>query len=176
MNSKSTHDLKKLPFQVLEDPSEMDRENPELEELSLLEFLRTRNELLQTLRAFGTVGPLGESPLTLHEEFAYPTDWPLECEDPDFFVAEDPWSNAPFHQVEAKSPQLLTMPLVHGLWSWARENSGWCVALAFEGNGIFVMEHGVWAGGKPFLSCTSLKEVIAIAQAKKLKSASKIRS
>src|SRR5439155_14605253 len=90
MPTDSTHKplIRVVPFRKDECPA-APTSGPPL--FTWREYCRFRNALLGVLRAYGTVGPMGEMPI--REDWgSAQAAWQSETSDPDFFVPDDLWN------------------------------------------------------------------------------------
>jgi hypothetical protein len=77
-------------------------------------FHQFRNALLQSLRRFGTVGPMGEAPIT-SESDGPPQEWAIECDNPQFYVVDDQWHDTVLDIKIECEPALVTGDVLHEL-------------------------------------------------------------
>ena len=132
------------------------------------DFQSTRNSVLEALRPFGTVGPLGTAQITSDAE-GPPRPWPVETADPEFFVVDDMWNDWDrVVTVETEHPQLITLPLMHRLRSvLASDRPDWAVGLAIENGYVLLTATKIQVKGEVFRSCRVAGDIVdALAKTK----------
>jgi hypothetical protein len=122
------------------------------------EYYSFRNGLLRVLKPYGTVGPMGETPI-LNDWEASEEAWRRATSDPDFFVVDDMWSEYNrWNRVEA-SPSLVTAQLLHDLIAMVQQWPGWCVYIALTLGGLTVLGDRILHEGDLFVGASSIEEL-----------------
>lgn len=110
------------------------------------------------MRAYGTVGPMGEMPICEDWESSEAA-WQFETSDPDFFVPDDMWNQwSRWNRVEA-SPWLVNNRLLWDLVLMVPAFSDWCVYLALEAGGLTVFGNRILYEGELFIGSQSIDDL-----------------
>jgi hypothetical protein len=115
-----------------------------------------RNDVLDILSRYGTVGPLGKLPIL--ETFEESTnEWYVTTRKPDFFVVDDDmYGNSV--RVEASSA-LVKPPLLDELLMLVLPTNDWSVYLALIKGGLWVFRDQVFFEGIFFADCGSVADL-----------------
>ena len=124
------------------------------------EFHTMRNSVLQSLRPFGTVGPMGEAPITQEPE-GPPGSWDVEANDPQYFVVDDQYNNTSrYHYVEVQNLEALSLPVLRSLWETISQNPTWSIGIGIPQTCyIYLQFTHIWMRGAVFQSCRSLQSL-----------------
>jgi hypothetical protein len=152
-NQKSP--IRVLPFSTQECPA-APSSGPPL--FTWREYYAFRNALLRVLRAYGTVGPMGEMPLLADWESSEAA-WPSETSAPDFFVVDDMWNDrSRWNRVEA-SPWLVNTALLWDVVLMVQNFPDWCVYLALQEGGLTVFGNRILYEGTLFAGTQSIEDL-----------------
>jgi len=115
-----------------------------------------RNDVLDILGRYGTVGPMGKLPiLDTYEEST--NEWHFATRKPDFFVVDDDiYGNSA--RVEASSA-LVRPPLLDELLMLLATLRDWSVYLALINGGLWVFCDRVLFEGNFFADCSSVADL-----------------
>jgi hypothetical protein len=128
------------------------------------EFHTLRNLVLDALRPFGTVGPLGHATITDAED-GPSSPWVIETEDPDFFVVDDMWNTwqRSIH-VETERPWLIRLDAIKRIRDvLQKQPKPWTVSLATEAGYILVGVDNVIVSGPVYRRCKTVGDVVRTA-------------
>lgn len=129
------------------------------------EFHTVRSAVLDVLRPFGSVGPMG--PATITDELEGPPNpWPIECDEPDLFVVDDMWNYWDRRiEVELKRAGALTTPMLHALRAvLAKKHPQWSVGLSTTGGYVLVGTKRILVKGGVYRRCRTVGDVVRAAQ------------
>jgi hypothetical protein len=154
-DSSEKASIRVVPFSTAECP-QAPTSGPPL--FSWREYYGFRNAVLQVLRRFGSVGPMGEMPLLADWESSEEA-WRSETRDPDFFVVDDMWNEwSRWNRVEA-SPWHVSASVLADLVHMVRDYPGWCVYLALEQGGLTVFGDRILFEGTLFAGSDSIDDL-----------------
>lgn len=124
-------------------------------------FFEFRNAILAALRPFGTVGPMGASPL---DGSPLPLNGPLECAEPDFYVVDDRWNEEQMLVSVEVPPERLSFEVLQAIVSMLATRPGWVVQFALFRDGDFlggvqILSDCAMVGGDLLQGCTTLSDV-----------------
>ena len=122
------------------------------------EFHTFRNSLLQVLKDYGSVGPMGEMPI-LEDWEASESAWEVAESDPDFFVVDDMWNQwSRWNRVEA-APWLVTADLLVDVTQMLSAFPEWCVYFALTEGGLTVFHDRILFEGALFSGASSIDDL-----------------
>jgi hypothetical protein len=127
------------------------------------QYFGVRNALLARLREFGTVGPMGDTPIYPGER--QPNDgWVVESSRPDYFVVDDQVTERCLHHhVEVQSSAFMTGKALSSLWGHIEEYPRWSVGIAVPKlRYLFLRDSSIWFLAPGLASCSSLAEALAL--------------
>ena len=127
------------------------------------EFHTVRNAIVRSLRPFGTVGPMGEAPITSGQE-GPPDSWDVETDDPRYFVVDDQYNDTSrYHYVEVQHPEALSLPVLRSLWETISTHPTWSIGIGIpQERYIYLQFTHIWTRGAVFQSCRSLQSLVDI--------------
>ena len=125
------------------------------------EFYSTRNELLSALRAFGTVGPMGEALINSNKD-GPPDPWPVECGFPQFLVVDDQMNHHnKHHYIEIEELSLISIGSLQSIWDFIAKNEKWSVEIVFPDSILlFLNVNGIWFFGESFSKCLNVMNIV----------------
>jgi hypothetical protein len=129
------------------------------------EFYSTRNSILSAVRPFGTVGPMGEAPITA-DESGPPRSWAVETREPEYFVVDDQLNEiSRYHYVEVSNSQSIVYEVIQALWEVIRTNPRWSIGVGIQGKAyILLNKEAVWISGACVEGCRSLDDIVKACQ------------
>lgn len=124
-----------------------------------------RNRILQSLRPFGTVGPMGEARITA-DETGPPEPWPVECHDPDIFVVDDWYNDYSFWAKVETQACNVTLAAVKSLIGVLREMpADWAIGVSVPKRGyVLLFADRFMVDGPLFESVSDLADVVLSCQ------------
>jgi hypothetical protein len=154
-DSSEKTSIRVVPFSTVECPA-APTSGPPL--FTWREYYEFRNALLRVLRRFGSVGPMGETPLLADWESSEAA-WQPETRDPEFFVVDDMWNEwSRWTRVEA-APWRVNANLLVDIVRMVRDFPGWCVYLALEEGGLTVFGDRILFEGTLFAGSDSIDDL-----------------
>jgi hypothetical protein len=126
----------------------------------LSEFHGIRNQLLATMRQFGTVGPMGEFSLEgdcHYLERGDPARGPTS-RNPDYFVVDGQYSVLRYQIIETKR-QHIRPGLLVSLHNLMRNTNGWVLRLSVEKNGLVIGGDRIGYEGDLFEGCENIADL-----------------
>jgi len=125
------------------------------------EYHTVRNTVLEALRPFGRVGPMGTATITDSLE-GPPDPWPVESDDPDLFVVDDMWNDWDRHiEVEVKQPGSLTTAMLHALRdALTRQHPQWAVGLSTTDGYVLIGTKRILVKGAAYRRCKTVGDIV----------------
>lgn len=124
------------------------------------EFYGFRNQVIQTLRQFGSAGPCGIADLSGGDD-----DGPLFIDyletEPDFFVVDDMYNRHDRLSLVESEPRHIAAPLLEALAAMAAPYTGWRIVLNLGDCGLSVFGGKVVVGGRRFWGCLTVGDLAA---------------
>lgn len=120
-----------------------------------------RNAILKALRPLGSVGPMGEC-LIADEGDGPPGPWPVECDEPDFFVVDDWYNDWEFFiRIETHSRRI-SKEFIHALVSvLSAMPRRWAAGIDVGDGYLLLYADRLMTDGPRFEHCDSMGDVIA---------------
>jgi hypothetical protein len=122
------------------------------------EYYSFRNDVLRVLMFYGTVGPMGETPV-LSDWEASEDAWQVGTLDPDFFVINDMWNEYDRWSPVDAAPGLVTAQLLRDLIAMVQRWPGWRVHIGLEQGGLTVLSDRILYEGELFAGASSIEEL-----------------
>jgi hypothetical protein len=126
----------------------------------LSEFHGVRNQLLATMRKFGSVGPMGEFSLEgdcHYLEMGDPALGPTSRK-PDYFVVDGQYS-ALRHQIVETERRHIRPGLLLSLVNLLRNTNGWMLRIAVEKSGLVISADRIGYEGDLFEGCETVADL-----------------
>lgn len=123
-------------------------------------FYGFRNEVIRTLRRYGSAGPSGIADIAGDDEYA-PNFEQETVDDPDFFVVEDMYNAYDKFSIVECDPKLVTAKVITALCEMASGFPGWFVVLNLGDSGLRIFGDRVLLGGRRFWNCKSIAGIAA---------------
>ena len=164
MEVKNIFELPILKFASELSENEIAEEKPDV--VSWQDFYTTRNLVLQVCRKFGSVGPMGECIIT--EEGDEPSDpWPVEDENPQFFVVEK-WDHdgQRFIRVETDPPFITIHFLVDMIAMLSTLPDHWGVGVAIGDGYLMIFADKIMIEGPRLESCSDVRSLLDVCRHK----------
>ena len=133
-------------------------------EMTWQKYYSARNAILKALRPFGSVGPMGECLIT-DDEDGPPDPWPIECQDPDFYVIDD-WLNDTQMILGATDHKLISSHLLAALVQTLKSMPpNWAILMDVCSGGKFLggiqlFSDKVILGGQLFADVTTVEALL----------------
>jgi len=122
------------------------------------QYYSFRNEIVEALRRYGTVGPMGVMPILEEWELA-DSAWQAGDPKPKFFVVSDMWSDrSRWSRVEA-DPWAINLEALFDLLAIARRWPDWCVYLALVQGGLMILADRILFEGDLFAGSSSVEDL-----------------
>ena len=147
---KQKQAVRVMPFSAEECPFDKAREH------TWREWHSFRNQVLDILSQYGTVGQLGKLPiLETYEESK--NAWGLASKKPDFFVVDDDMYG---NSVRVEGEWRLVRPaILDELLMLLIQWKDWSVYLALRTGGLWVFHDRILTEGDPFAGCHSVNDI-----------------
>ncbi len=131
-------------------------------------FYSFRNRVLEVLRPFGSVGPMGPTPIVEGSEYP-PGQWKVEAENPDYFVVDDRWFDEQMFVRVELSPRVMTASLLEAVVEMLQDYPGWGVGFALYYNHrmrgyLLVLRDRIMKQGRLFWLRRTIPQILTTCQ------------
>lgn len=130
-----------------------------------------RNAILVCLRHHGTVGPMGEAPITHHSDGPDCTKWDVECRNPEYWVVDTYWGKYQRDVVVEVGPRHVTEPCLRSVSDVMSQFPFRCVSICVaerqdqrtpgRHGHISVFYDRLLVGGPLFANCRDLASIVS---------------